>query len=92
VGIAATGGELIAFLDDDEEAPPGWLAALLAAQARYQADVAGDAVRQRVERDKQDGAAAGVGGTPTFFLNGEIYQGQNTYAGLKAAVDAALAG
>jgi succinoglycan biosynthesis protein ExoM len=32
-------GELIAFLDDDEEAPTGWLAALLDAQAAIDADV-----------------------------------------------------
>jgi hypothetical protein len=32
-------GEFIAFLDDDEEAPAGWLAALMAAQARFGADV-----------------------------------------------------
>jgi hypothetical protein len=31
-GLAATGAPLIAFLDDDEAASPGWLAALLAAQ------------------------------------------------------------
>jgi succinoglycan biosynthesis protein ExoM len=45
MGVAK--GELIAFLDDDEEAPPGWLAALLAAQARYQADVVFGPVRGR---------------------------------------------
>jgi glycosyl transferase family 2 len=37
--VTAAQGELIAFLDDDEEAAPGWLAALLAAQSRYDADV-----------------------------------------------------
>lgn len=37
--VAAAKGELIAFLDDDEEAAPGWLAALLETQARYDADV-----------------------------------------------------
>ncbi len=37
--VAASRGALIAFLDDDEEAPPGWLAALVAAQARFEADV-----------------------------------------------------
>jgi hypothetical protein len=37
--LAAANGELIAFLDDDEEAAPGWLAALIDAQARYGADV-----------------------------------------------------
>lgn len=36
--LAATQSEFIAFLDDDEEAPPGWLAALLSVQARFQAD------------------------------------------------------
>lgn len=38
-GIAAAGGRYLAFLDDDEEADPGWLAALLAAIRRYGADV-----------------------------------------------------
>lgn len=40
-------GDFIAFLDDDEEAPEGWLAALLAAQQRYQADVVFGPVRGR---------------------------------------------
>lgn len=38
-GMAKASGELIAFLDDDEEAPAGWLAALLAARERFDADV-----------------------------------------------------
>jgi len=46
-GMAKAGGELIAFLDDDEEAPAGWLAALLAAQARYGADVVFGPVKAR---------------------------------------------
>ncbi|MBO9708538.1 MAG: glycosyltransferase family 2 protein [Caulobacter sp.] len=46
-GMAKASGELIAFLDDDEEAPEGWLAALLAAQARYGADVVFGPVRAR---------------------------------------------
>ena len=37
--MAAASGELIAFLDDDEEAAPGWLAALIDAQRRFDADV-----------------------------------------------------
>jgi succinoglycan biosynthesis protein ExoM len=40
-------GEWIAFLDDDQEAPAGWLAALLAAQARLGADVVFGPVRAR---------------------------------------------
>src|ERR1700733_5124380 len=37
--LAAACGDLIAFLDDDEEATDGWLAALIVAQVRYDADV-----------------------------------------------------
>jgi glycosyltransferase involved in cell wall biosynthesis len=36
--MAKATGDLIAFLDDDEEATPGWLAALLAVQASVDAD------------------------------------------------------
>jgi glycosyltransferase involved in cell wall biosynthesis len=38
-GVLAAQGELIAFLDDDETASPEWLAKLLEAQTRFQADV-----------------------------------------------------
>lgn len=38
-GLQATDAPLIAFLDDDQEAGPEWLAALLAAQAGLGADV-----------------------------------------------------
>jgi len=46
-GMAKASGALIAFLDDDEEAPAGWLAALLAAQVKYDADVVFGPVRAR---------------------------------------------
>ena len=45
--MARATGSLIAFLDDDEEAPEGWLAALLAAQRRFKADVVFGPVRGR---------------------------------------------
>lgn len=45
--MARARGEYIAFLDDDEEAPNGWLAALLDAQARFEADVVFGPVRGR---------------------------------------------
>lgn len=38
-GLTVTSAPLIAFLDDDEAASPGWLAALLAGQAATGADV-----------------------------------------------------
>ena len=46
--MAAAKGDLIAFLDDDEEAPPTWLAALLEARERFNADVVFGPVRTRV--------------------------------------------
>jgi succinoglycan biosynthesis protein ExoM len=45
--LAAAAGDLIAFIDDDEEAAPGWLAALIETQARYDADVVFGPVRAR---------------------------------------------
>jgi succinoglycan biosynthesis protein ExoM len=55
--LAAARGELIAFIDDDEEASPGWLAALIETQARYDADAVFGPVQARapahVQRHRQ---------------------------------------
>ena len=45
----------------------------------------------RVEKDRQDGLALGVQGTPTFFLNGKQVTAQ-TEQQFRAEIDAALAG
>ena len=54
--LSASRGPLIAFLDDDEEASPGWLAALLTARERFKADVVFGPVRghapERVRRHR----------------------------------------
>lgn len=57
---------------------------------QYDRDVVSPAVAERVERDFDDGRAAGVTGTPTFFLNGEKLQ-PNTEQEFYDAIDAALA-
>lgn len=44
-GLRATSAPLIAFLDDDETARPGWLDALIGVQARHGADVVFGPVR-----------------------------------------------
>lgn len=49
-GMAKASGELVAFLDDDEEAPSGWLAALLTARKRFDADVVFGPVRTRAPK------------------------------------------
>lgn len=51
--LERAGGDFIAFLDDDEEAPAGWLAALLAAQVRFDADVVFGPVRGRAPQGVQ---------------------------------------
>ena len=47
-GLAATTAPLIAFLDDDEAASPGWLAALLTDQSATGADAVFGPIRGRV--------------------------------------------
>lgn len=59
--------------------------------AAFERDLDDPATQARVLADRTDGASAGVRGTPTFFVNGVRYAGQPSYAGLKAAIDAALA-
>lgn len=50
-GLAATEAPLIAFLDDDEAASPGWLSALLAGMQDTGADVVFGPIRGRVPDD-----------------------------------------
>jgi len=46
--------------------------------------------REAIEEDAALAKAAGVSGTPTFFVNGKRYDGGQTYNDLVKAVDAAL--
>ena len=58
---------------------------------QYDAAVADPATLERVMRDREDGLALGVQGTPTFFLNGEKVEVQDTDEFVEL-IDAALAG
>ena len=46
----------------------------------------------RVKSDFIGGARSGVNGTPTFFINGERFDGPAEFEGLVAGIDGALAG
>lgn len=46
---------------------------------------------EEVAKDLEDGAAAGVRGTPAFFINGRLISGAQPYQVFAAAIDAALA-
>lgn len=67
----------------------GFAQALGLDMAAYDRAVADPATLERVRRDRDDGAALGVRGTPTFFLNGQQLQ-PRTAQDLKASLDAAL--
>lgn len=51
-GVSAAGGDLVAFIDDDEEAEPHWLARLLHCQATFGADVVVGPVYPMFELDR----------------------------------------
>ncbi len=59
--------------------------------ADYDDAVADPATLERVLRDREDGLALGVEGTPTFFLNGEKVE-VDTTAEFTMLIDEALAG
>lgn len=51
--------------------------------------MADKAIQDRLVASKKEGLAAGVDGTPSFFINGQKYTGKNTVAELSAAIEAA---
>ena len=51
-GVRAAAAELVAFIDDDEEAEPHWLARLLQCQAQFGADVVVGPVYPMFELDR----------------------------------------
>jgi protein-disulfide isomerase len=44
-----------------------------------------------VQKDYQDGQSYGVGGTPAFFINGQLVSGAQPFALFQQVIDAALA-
>ena len=47
--------------------------------------------RAEVQKDFNDGQAAGVSGTPAFFINGKLISGAQPYSVFKQIIDAELA-
>ncbi|MEN9826516.1 MAG: hypothetical protein RI953_2261 [Pseudomonadota bacterium] len=58
---------------------------------KFSADFSNILVIQKIERDKQDGIALGVSGTPTFFVNGKRLE-DLSYEALKSLIEDALKG
>lgn len=49
-------------------------------------------MKGEVDKDLSDGTAAGISGTPTFFVNGKRLVGAQPFEAFKAAIDEELAG
>lgn len=56
---------------------------------RFENDLASGRFRERVKRDFMGGVRSGVGGTPTFFINGERYEDSWDESSLVSALRAA---
>lgn len=69
----------------------GFAQALGLDMTAFEAALDDPATAARVRKDRDDGVVLGVQGTPTFFVNGVMFQQQPTYDGLKAAIDRELA-
>jgi protein-disulfide isomerase len=50
-----------------------------------------DSKVSEIQKDFQDGSAAGVQGTPAFFVNGILIEGAQPYTVFQSAIEAALA-
>ncbi len=57
---------------------------------KFSASLSSDAYKEKINRDKNDGIALGVKGTPTFFLNGKIISGVPSYEKLKEKIEGEL--
>lgn len=58
--------------------------------AQFESDLGSRGVRERVERDFEEGRRLGVQGTPTLFLNDVKLDQMPSYEQLKAQIDSAL--
>ena len=58
-------------------------------RAKFDAALDSGRLNEKVQRDVLDGNRVGVGGTPSFYVNGRFVE-ERTYDALKAAIEAAL--
>jgi hypothetical protein len=58
-------------------------------QERFEREMGGHVHADRVKRDFETGLLSGVNGTPTFYVNGERYDGDAEYDELRAALERA---
>ncbi len=54
---------------------------------KFRRDFSSDQVTSKIEQDVQVGIRSGVNGTPTFFVDGNRYDGSYEYAALLGALE-----
>ncbi len=74
----------------DEDALPAMASNLGLDAQRFARELDEGVHRARVEADAAQAAALGAHSTPTFFINGERYQGDSDHASLAGALKKAL--
>jgi len=57
---------------------------------KFKQDIVNEKFMQRIQRDRDDAVKLGVNATPSFFINGKIYDGGISYSELKTQIDAEL--
>lgn len=57
---------------------------------RFERDLDSEAIKKVIAADIAEGGRLGVGGTPTFFVNGKVYSGTKTLVQLRALVAGAV--
>ena len=75
-------------LDDDDLA--GYASKLNLDATRLMREVAAGVYAARIREDFKSGVRAGVNGTPTFFINGERYDGERDLRQMLSALTAQL--
>jgi protein-disulfide isomerase len=74
----------------DVDSLKGYAASLGLDTTTFNSCLDSDQKMDEVRKDEQDGLAAGVQGTPAFFINGQAISGAQPYAVFQEAIEAAL--
>jgi len=70
----------------EPEVLPAWANELGLDLKKFAAAIQQVSINKRIEEDRASGIESGVNGTPTFFINGTIYDGDDDYESLRAAL------
>ena len=54
--------------------------------AQFSREMTEDTYAARIQADRQEAERSGVNGTPTFFINGILYEGKDTFEALLEAI------